>query len=489
MSSRWLLYTEQAPSACLNFALCGLVGIIIAYIFVWINTYYTDYKHKPVCSLALSSSTGHGTNIIAGVSLGLESTTIPILVISVSIALAYWLGQNSGLVDESRSPNGGFFGTAVAAMGMLKTGALGGKGSDTHKAAFGGDILGDPFKDTSEPSLHPEVHEILNAKKYIETELSEAKGVTLIKLQSLEILGWCNIRKLADVGADLVGKLEKGIPEDDPWNPVVITDLLIVCYIGGGRQCGLLCCTRSTRDSSMKATYRRFNGKISKRLLCYNNTAVLTFGVSTRCLLYTEQAPSAWLNFALGGLFGHGTNITSGVSLDLESAALSVSVKPQNWWMNLVALTGLFGMAIAKMGMLSTTAYVLTMDMFGPIAYNAGGMVEMSQQSTAKGFAMGSVVLASFLLFSAYMDEVTTFAQEPFKQVDIVIRKVWIIGKEDYLLREYKERPDYGRCVVIIASAYLRAIIKPGALDHIINTGCCNHLRYCGRHMQRHIFL
>ncbi|KAL5825639.1 hypothetical protein ACOSQ3_021702 [Xanthoceras sorbifolium] len=229
--------------------------------------------------------------------------------------------------------------------------------------------------------------------------------------------------------------------------------------------------------------------------------------------------------------------------------------------MNLVALTGLFGMAIAKMGMLSTTAYVLTMDMFGPIAYNAGGMVEMSQQK---------VLGRSMIFLIAYMDEVTTFAQEPFKQVDIVIRK-----KEDYLLREYKERPDYGRCVVIIASAYLRAIIKPGALDHIINTGwirkhdClvdplnennglsvpdfrillghpllgakivavllmfvnrvltfksqikeksqgkiygemladttswranhqkfamlsaffCNHLRYCGRHMQRHIFL
>ncbi|KAL5823710.1 hypothetical protein ACOSQ4_021610 [Xanthoceras sorbifolium] len=139
--------------------------------------------------------------------------------------------------------------------------------------------------------------------------------------------------------------------------------------------------------------------------------------------------------------------------------------------MNLVALTGLFGMAIAKMGMLSTTAYVLTMDMFGPIAYNAGGMVEMSQQAIAKGFAMGSVVLASFLLFSAYMDEVTTFAQEPFKQLAELLRRLRM-KKEDYLLREYKERPDYGRCVVIIASASLQAIIKPAALDHIINT-CC----------------
>ncbi|CAN1299019.1 Pyrophosphate-energized membrane proton pump 2 [Linum perenne] len=230
-STRWMLYTEQAPSAWFNFALCGLVGIITAYVFVWITKYYTDYKYEPVRSLALASSTGHGTNIIAGVSLGLESTALPVLVISVSIVSAFWLGRTSGLVDESGNPAGGLFGTAVATMGML-----------------------------------------------------------------------------------------------------------------------------------------------------------------------------------------------------------------------------------------STAGYVLTMDMFGPIADNAGGIVEMSQQpesvreitdvldavgnttkATTKGFAIGSAALASFLLFSAYMDEVSTFAEEPLKQ-------------------EYTEKPDYGRCVAIVASASLREMIKPGAL-------------------------
>ncbi|XP_074559085.1 pyrophosphate-energized membrane proton pump 2 [Curcuma longa] len=286
VSTRWLLYTEQAPSAWLNFALCGLVGIMTAYAFVWISKYYTDYKHEPVRVLALSSATGHGTNIIAGVSLGLESTALPVLVISVAIISAYWLGHTSGLVDESGYPTGGLFGTAVATMGML-----------------------------------------------------------------------------------------------------------------------------------------------------------------------------------------------------------------------------------------STAAYVLTMDMFGPIADNAGGIVEMSQQpesvreitdvldavgnttkATTKGFAIGSAALASFLLFSAYMDEVSSFANVSFNQVDIAIPEVFIGGllgsmlifvfsawacsavgrtaqevvnevRRQFIERpgimDYTEKPDYSRCVAIVASASLREMIKPGALATI----------------------
>ena len=93
-----------------------------------------------------------------------------------------------------------------------------------------------------------------------------------------------------------------------------------------------------------------------------------------------------------------------------------------------MAGAGLFGTAVATMGMLGTAAYILAMDTFGPIADNAGGIIEMSQQSEAvrrktdrldavgnttkaltKGYAIGSAALASFLLFSAYLDEVRSY--------------------------------------------------------------------------------
>ena len=94
-----MLHTESAPGAWVNFTGCGLVGIACAYAFVFISQYYTDFKYKPVRIIAEASTTGHGTNIIAGVGIGMESTALPVVVISIGVCLSYWLGQPSGLVD------------------------------------------------------------------------------------------------------------------------------------------------------------------------------------------------------------------------------------------------------------------------------------------------------------------------------------------------------------------------------------------------------
>merc|ERR1712048_107337 len=111
------------------------------------------------------------------------------------------------------------------------------------------------------------------------------------------------------------------------------------------------------------------------------------------------------------------------------------------------ASAGLFGTAVATMGMLSTVVFVLAMDVFGPITDNAGGIVEMSDQpekvrditddldavgnttkAITKGFSVGSASLACFLLFSAFLDEVAEIAGIPFNHVDIATPEVFLGG-------------------------------------------------------------
>src|SRR6185369_66358 len=105
------------PNAWLYFFACGLIGVVTSIAFVYITQYYTEYKYRPVKSIAEASQTGPATNIIAGIAVGFECTALPVLVISAAIISSYYLGANCGLTSA------GLFGTAVATMGMLGTAA------------------------------------------------------------------------------------------------------------------------------------------------------------------------------------------------------------------------------------------------------------------------------------------------------------------------------------------------------------------------------
>lgn len=136
---------------------------------------------------------------------------------------------------------------------------------------------------------------------------------------------------------------------------------------------------------------------------------------------------------------GHGTNIIAGVAVGMQSTivpvlAVSVAVISTYWLGRTSGLglghnAGLFGTAVATMGMLSSAGYVLAMNNYGPIADNAGGIAEMSQQpehvrlstdrldaagnvtkAITKGYSIGSAALACFLLFGALMDEFSAFS-------------------------------------------------------------------------------
>ena len=109
VASKWLL----GDTYYFNFFIAGIIGVLTSFAFVLITQYYTEYKYRPVQSIAEASKTGPATNIITGLAVGMESTGYPVLVIGVALISSYFLGETSGLKDA------GLFGTAVATMGML----------------------------------------------------------------------------------------------------------------------------------------------------------------------------------------------------------------------------------------------------------------------------------------------------------------------------------------------------------------------------------
>ena len=407
-------------------------------------------------------------------------------------------------------------------------------------------------------------------------------------------LGGGIFTKAADVGADLVGKIEVGIPEDDPRNPAVIADLVgdnvgdcagrgadlfestaaenIGAMILGAslypvfgvygilfplvaRATGLLAAIggvfavrlKNETEDPMKALNRGYlvtsllavgGFYLTVRLLLKNNPWLFVAGligiVASYLFVwitqyYTESRYRPVKEIARSSLTGHATLIISGLGIGLESTAFPILtiaaalVGAYHCGVHALAGTaatptaaGLYGTAIATMGMLSTCGYVLAMDTFGPITDNAGGIVEMSHQpdsirrrtdrldavgnttkALTKGYAVGSAALAAFLLFSAYLDEISHLIGQPFQTVDIAKVEVFVgallgamlvllfsalairaVGKAaTYVINEvrsqFSERPgilqgtqdpDYARCVDIVTSGALKQMVWPGVL-------------------------
>ena len=123
----WAMLQPPAASGAdawtwLRFWLCGLAGMITAFLYVWITQYYTEARYRPVREIVKSSETGPATNIISGFSVGLEATWLPALVVSGALLISYWLGQSTGIITAIPG-SGGLYGTAIATMGMLSTAA------------------------------------------------------------------------------------------------------------------------------------------------------------------------------------------------------------------------------------------------------------------------------------------------------------------------------------------------------------------------------
>src|SRR6266496_2125169 len=302
--------------------------------------------------------------------------------------------------------------------------------------------------------------------------------------------------KAADVGADLVGKVEAGIPEDDPRNPAVIADLvgdnvgwilfpLVVRAFGLiASMFGLLWVRPSVVIEPDKAAGKDPGEIAMKQLnIGYFITCGLSiigvFIVSYLLLngnnITTNNGIAPWVWFGLAGtvgillsiafvfitqyytagtwrpvreiaaatLTGPATTIITGVAVGFECVALPVLAISVALFLlfflgsqvtihasnipQVINPGGIFGTAVATMGMLMSCAYILAMDTFGPITDNAGGITEMgggaetvrditdaldgvgnTTKALTKGYGIGSAALAAFLLFSAYLDVLYT---------------------------------------------------------------------------------
>ncbi|HAH07897.1 MAG TPA: sodium-translocating pyrophosphatase, partial [Elusimicrobia bacterium] len=257
---------------------------------------------------------------------------------------------------------------------------------------------------------------------------------------------------------------------------------------------------------------------------------VLSYAFVLITQYYTEYKYRPVREIAEASQTGPATTIISGLAVAMECTALPVLATSAAllgaYYFGIYALAGepgisrnaagLYGTAIATMGMLSTCAYILAMDTFGPITDNAGGIVEMSRQpedirkrtdrldavgnttkALTKGYAIGSAALAAFLLFSAYLDEVSLITGRAFHSVDIAKMEVFVggllgamlvflfsalairaVGKAAYYVindvrAQFKEKPgimkgteepDYGRCVDIVTTGALKEMVLPGLL-------------------------
>ncbi|MCB1135797.1 MAG: V-type H(+)-translocating pyrophosphatase [Chlamydiia bacterium] len=392
--------------------------------------------------------------------------------------------------------------------------------------------------------------------------------------------------KAADVGADLVGKVEQGIPEDDPRNPATIADNVgdnVGDVAGMGADLFGSCAEATCAALVIGATSAAITGSLSAMLypILISAVGVPVCAITAYFARLNDDAKSAeptlkmqlvlstvlmtialyfvtnWamvpsfelagktvtstgvLVSVLSGLWsglligyvteyctshayrpvrqvamvsangGAATNIIYGLALGYQSAVVPVLAIATTVYVSW-SLAGMYGIAVAALGMISTIAVGLTIDAYGPVSDNAGGiaeMVELEEQvrkrtdlldaagnttaAIGKGFAIGSAVLTALALFSAFLTRVDLHSLNlltplvfsgllvggvlPFLFTAQTLRGVGLAANTmiEEVRRQFRERPgiltgaerpDYAACVDISTTAAIREMVAPGML-------------------------
>ena len=377
--------------------------------------------------------------------------------------------------------------------------------------------------------------------------------------------------KAADVGADLVGKVEAGIPEDDPRNPAVIADNvgdnvgdvagmgadLFESYVGSlvsaitlgvvyakesgaifplviaalGVLASVIGCffVKGDENSSPHKALKYgsysaaivvmigslilskmfFNGFKEAIAIIFGLVVGLLIGVITE--IYTSGDYRFVKKIAQQSETGPATTVISGIAVGMQSTAVPIILIAIGI-IGAYSFSGLYGIALAAVGMLSTTGITVAVDAYGPIADNAGGIAEMSglpsevrnitdkldavgntTDAMGKGFAIGSAALTALALFVSYAQAVGLF-EEGINLLDYkVIVGMFVGGMLPFLfsaftmdsvskaaykmieevrrqfktipgILEGKGKPDYKSCVAISTQAALKEMLLPGVM-------------------------